>query len=483
MKNAPLTIIVIGASGDLAQGKIIPALFALASRGLLPDRYHVVGFARTAMTDDEFRARCRANLTCRYTPRTNCAEHITRFLERCRYFSGQYDDADTWFDFHRFLRDIEETAVADRMFYLALPPDIFTPVARAIGNAGLVSCDDADGWSRIIIEKPFGRDRASSDRMVEEMGRVFSEQQIYRIDHYLGKDVVQNLLVLRFANTVFEPVWNRTYIHSVQVQWSEDIGIGKRGRYFDEYGIIRDVIQNHLMQVLALVAMEQPRSLKATDVRDAKVRLLRSIRTLESGDVLLGQYRGTTRDGRFFPDYLAEQHVQPDSNTPTFAAMRLRIDNDRWDGVPFLITAGKALNARRSEIVVRFKAPRINLFCDTLTCLGSNEMRIRIQPDEAIHLRITNKVPDLDMRLAVTDLDLHYAAVFGAEKVPEAYESLLLDAIRGDRGLFIRADELAAAWDIFTPILHDLEARRVTPLPYLFGSRGPVEMEQFMSTV
>ena len=479
-REMPLTIVVIGASGDLSQRKILPALFALACRSLIPEPFRVVGFARTAMTHGEFRARAMENLTCRYTPKSDCGAKMDRFLERCFYFAGQYDSTDSLLDLHRFLRELERTPISRRMYYMATPPDVFTSVVQSIGDAGMATCDaGGDCWSRIVVEKPFGRDRESSDSLVKVMARVFPEEQTYRIDHYLGKDVVQNLMVLRFANTIFEPVWNRRYVHSVHILWSEEIGIGSRGRYFDAYGIIRDVIQNHLMQVLALTAMEPPARLDSTSVRDAKVRLLRSIPPLCAADILTGQYRGVEHDGRHMPDYLAETHVPPGSRTPTFAAVRLKVNNPRWQGVPFVIVAGKAMNQWRNEIVVRFKPLDNNLFCDVAPCLESNELRIRIQPDEALVLRITNKVPDLGMRLAVTNLDLRYSDAFDIE-IPGAYESLLLDVIRGDRSLFIRADELEAAWNVYTPALHELDEQQIKPQLYDFGSSGPATVESFI---
>jgi glucose-6-phosphate 1-dehydrogenase len=473
-KPETLSIVIIGASGDLARRKIIPALFALYCQNLIPGPFRVFGFARTAMTHEAFRQMASEHLTCRYVPHSRCEDRMAEFLSRCYYQEGQYDLADSLLDLYRALRTEEGSVRAQRMFYLAVPPAVFLGVARAIGNAGLVECGGGEGWSRVVIEKPFGRDRATSDILVEEMGRVFREDQTYRIDHYLGKEIVQNLMVLRFANLFFEPVWNRMFIEQVSIAWSEEQGIGSRGGYFDGYGIIRDVMQNHLLQILALMAMEEPTHYDARAVCDEKVRLLRSIPPLTVDDVVIGQYRATERKGQVLPGYRQEVQVPPDSRTPTYAAVRLKINNRRWEGVPFLMTAGKALSHRTNEIRVRFRAVPRNIFCGPEgTCLEPNELVIRIQPDEGLVLRLMNKVPGLGMELAPTDLNLRYAAAFPVQ-IPDAYECLLLDVLKGDRSLFIRSDELAVAWDIFTPVLHALEERRVEPLPYAIGSEGPV---------
>jgi len=474
-KQDSLSIVIIGASGDLARRKIIPALFALYCQNLIPDSFRIFGFARTAMTHEAFRQMAREHLTCRYVPNSRCEDRMAEFLGRCFYQNGQYDSADSILDLYRALQAEEGPGRVNRMFYLAVPPTVFLDVARAIGNAGLVECGGGEGWSRVVIEKPVGRDRATSDILVEEMGKVFREEQTYRIDHYLGKEIVQNLMVLRFANLFFEPVWNRAFIERVSISWAENQGIGSRGGYFDGYGIIRDVMQNHLLQILALMAMDAPAQYTAHAVGDEKVRLLRSIPPLTPEDVVMGQYVATEREGRTLAGYRQEAQVPPDSRTPTYAAVRLKIQNRRWEGVPFVMTAGKALAGWSNEIRVRFRAVSRNIFCGPNgTCLEPNELVIRIQPDEGLVLRLMNKVPGLAMELAPTELNLHYAAAFSVQ-IPDAYECLLLDVLKGDRSLFIRADELAAAWDIFTPVLHTLEELKVEPLPYAIGSEGPEE--------
>ena len=469
--NYPLTIVVVGASGDLACKKVFPALFALFCQDLLPRRFHVIGLARTALSDDSFRERILEHLTCRYTPEADCAQRMDDFLSRCTYVTGQYDSIDSFLDVYAHARIHEGDGPANRVFYMAIPPFLFLPVAGAIGNTGLAACGDSlqGGWSRAVIEKPFGEDRASSDALVSKMGEVFSEAETFRIDHYLGKEVIQNLLVLRHANPIFSPMWSRDYIASVDICWQEDIGVEDRGGYFDRYGILRDVMQNHLLQILALLAMEQPKSLTARNIRDQKVNVLRHVNPLALEDVVLGQYTPGVGGHRA---YREELHVAADSVTPTYAAAVLHVDTPRWRGVPFHISAGKGLNARKTEIRVRFRPIPENLFHDSLPTLPANELVVRVQPDEAISLRILSKKPGLGLELVETDLDLHYAAKF-ATTIPDAYETLLLDVFRGDKSLFLRSDELAAAWDIFTPLLHELDERREQPHPYPFGSGGP----------
>lgn len=471
-----LSIVVVGASGDLARKKVFPALFALYCQGYLPEDFHVFGFARSEFSDAEFRTRIMEHLTCRYAPGTSCAERMTEFLGRCRYLSGSYGSRDSFLDLFVMMREAEGSRPANRFYYLAIPPSVFLDVAHAIGDAGLVSCTTDEPWSHVVLEKPFGRDRQSSDELTRAMSQVFVENQTYRIDHYLGKEVIQNLMVLRFANLVFEPIWNRDFVRDVQIVWKEDLSLEGRGGYFDQYGIIRDVMQNHLLQILALVAMERPERLDATYTAAEKVSVLRSIPAAELEDLVIGQYRGCVRDGRTLPAYVDEETVPNASLTPTFAAVKLRINNARWQGVPFLMTAGKGLDARMTEIRIRFRDVPGNVFCQPEGCPQANELVIRIQPDEAIYLSIVNKVPGMGMTLESRNLDLQYKAAF-SELIPDAYESLLLDVMRGDRSLFIRSDELQAAWDVFTPVLHEIERRKLVPEPYPFGSRGPAAAE------
>lgn len=467
-----LSIVVIGASGDLSRRKVLPALLPLYCQKLVDGKFHVFGFARRAMTREDFVGSIRGNLHCKYGPCERCEQRLQDFVGHFSYLQGHYDHAEDFVRLRKAIEEQEQGRPGRRLFYLAVPPSVFLDVARSIHQAGLVYPPDSDPWSRVVIEKPFGSDRASSDALGEALGEVFDESQIYRIDHYLGKEVIQNLMVLRFANLVFEPLWRNLYIKNVQISWTEDLGIGDRAGYFDSYGIIRDVMQNHLLQMLALVAMEEPANLKR-QVRDEKVKLLKSVAPVTRDDVVLGQYTAGMYRAEHHPGYHEEKNVPTDSVTPTYAAVVLKIHNRRWEGVPFLMYAGKGLNTRETEIRVRFKEVPHEEFCADGTCLPPNELVIRVQPDEAIYLKIVNKVPGLDYRVEETRLDLRYAAKFDGV-IPDAYESLLQDVIRGDRSLFIREDELKVSWDIFTPLLKQLDEERVRPDPYPFGTQGPL---------
>ena len=474
-----LSIVVVGASGDLASRKIFPALFALYCQELLPKDFHVFGLARSELSDADFRTRITEHLTCRYSPGASCAQRMEEFLARCCYVQGSYGSRDSFLDLYEAMRSAEGGRPANRFYYLAIPPSVFMDVAHAIGDAGLVSCGHSGPWSRVVIEKPFGRDRQTSDELSDALSQVFTEDQTYRIDHYLGKEVIQNLLVLRFANVVFEPLWNHEFIESVHILWKEDLSLEGRGGYFDQYGIVRDVIQNHLFQIMALVAMEAPQRLDPTHIANEKVKTLQHVAVLRREDVVWGQYTAGEWKGREYAAYVDDEGVPSESITPTYAAVRLQIDTPRWQGVPFFISAGKGLDARVTEIRVRFRAMPDNVFCELGSCPLPNELVIRVQPEEAIYLSITNKVPGMGMTLQPTNLDLQYKKAFSA-LIPDAYESLLLDVIEGDRSLFIQRGELQAAWDIVTPVLHEMEREKIVPESYEFGSRGPKSARQWI---
>lgn len=467
-----LNVVVVGASGDLARKKIFPALFSLFCQGYLPERFSVFGFARSKLSESEFRERIFKHLTCRYTPEHSCAEQMDKFLARCHYVSGDYGSSDSFLNFYEQMQKLGGGRVANRMFYLAIPPSIFVATARAIGSAGMACKPDDGSWSRVVLEKPFGHDRQSSDELSREMSQVFSEKQTFRIDHYLGKEVVQNMIVLRFANLIFEPLWNRNFIRCVEIIWKEKRGIEGRGGYFDQYGIVRDLLQNHLLQMLALIAMEPPERLESRAISTEKAKLLRCIRPVTMEDIVVGQYTASTRGQHTFPGYVDDPTVADDSITPTFAAVRLEINNWRWADVPFMVSAGKGLEEQVAEIRIHFRDVPGNVFHGKSGCPQANQMVIRVQPDAAIYLSLTTKVPGMGMKLAPRPLDLQYKSAF-TEQIPEAYESLLLDVIRGDSSLFIRSDELRAAWDVFTPVLHEMDRRHLVPEPYEFGSTGP----------
>ncbi|XP_074589235.1 glucose-6-phosphate 1-dehydrogenase, chloroplastic-like [Curcuma longa] len=470
--ESTVSITVVGASGDLAKKKIFPALFALFYEDCIPEHFTIFGYARTQLTNEEMRNMISKTLTCRIDKRENCSAKMEKFLQRCFYHSGEYGLEENLSELDRKLKEQEAGRLANRLFYLSIPPSIFVDVVRCASR----SASSPTGWTRVIVEKPFGRDSQSSAELTHSLKQYLTEDQIFRIDHYLGKELVENLSVLRFSNLVFEPLWSRQFIRNVQIIFSEDFGTEGRGGYFDNYGIIRDIMQNHLLQILALFAMETPVSLAAEDIRNEKVKVLRSMRVLQLDDVVVGQYKGHTKGGRSYPAYVDDPTVPKGSLTPTFSAAALFIDNARWDGVPFLMKAGKALHTWRAEIRVQFRHVPGNLYKRNFGSdldKATNELVIRVQPDEAIYLKINNKVPGLNMRLDRSNLNLLYAARYPIE-IPDAYERLLMDAIEGERRLFIRSDELDAAWAIFTPVLKELEEKRIAPELYPYGSRGPV---------
>jgi glucose-6-phosphate 1-dehydrogenase len=470
--ESTVSITVVGASGDLAKKKIFPSLFALYYENCLPKHFTIYGYARSKMTDAELRNMVSKTLTCRIDQRENCNEKMEQFLQRCFYHSGQYDSPEHFAALDKKLKEHEGGRVSKRLFYLSIPPNIFIDAVKCAST----SASSGNGWTRVIVEKPFGRDSETSAALTKDLKQYLTEDQIFRIDHYLGKELVENLSVLRFSNLIFEPLWSRQYIRNVQLIFSEDFGTEGRGGYFDNYGIIRDIMQNHLLQILALFAMETPVSLDAEDIRNEKVKVLRSMRIIQLNDVVVGQYKSHTKGGINYPSYTDDKTVPKDSLTPTFAAAALFIDNARWDGVPFLMKAGKALHSKSAEIRVQFRHVPGNLYKRNFGAdldQATNELVIRVQPDEAIYLKINNKVPGLGMRLDRSNLNLHYAARYSKE-IPDAYERLLLDAIEGERRLFIRSDELDAAWSIFTPALKELEEKKIIPEYYPYGSRGPV---------
>uniref|UniRef100_M4CXA8 Glucose-6-phosphate 1-dehydrogenase n=1 Tax=Brassica campestris TaxID=3711 RepID=M4CXA8_BRACM len=471
--QSTVSITVVGASGDLAKKKIFPALFALYYEDCLPEHFTIYGYSRSKMTDVELRNMVSKTLTCRIDKRANCGEKMEEFLKRCFYHSGQYDSQEHFTELDKKLKEHEAGRISNRLFYLSIPPNIFVDDVKCASS----SASSVNGWTRVIVEKPFGRDSETSAALTKSLKQYLEEDQIFRIDHYLGKELVENLSVLRFSNLIFEPLWSRQYIRNVQFIFSEDFGTEGRGGYFDHYGIIRDIMQNHLLQILALFAMETPVSLDAEDIRNEKVKVLRSMRPIQVEDVVIGQYKSHTKGGVTYPGYTDDKTVPKDSLTPTFAAAALFIDNARWDGVPFLMKAGKALHTRRAEIRLQFRHVPGNLYnrnntgCDLDK--ATNELVIRVQPDEAIYLKINNKVPGLGMRLDRSNLNLLYSARYSKE-IPDAYERLLLDAIEGERRLFIRSDELDAAWSLFTPLLKEIEEKKRIPEYYPYGSRGPV---------
>lgn len=464
-KDDTLTVVVIGASGDLAKKKTFPALQALYFAKLLPPKLNIVGFARTQMSDGDFRQRI--------TSPKRSKDEQSAFLQKCFYMSGSYDSDDAFQHLDDLCNKLEQPSPrSNRLFYLAIPPDVFIPSAMRLKKF----VTSPTGWTRLVVEKPFGSDFASAAKMNADLMQYFTEDHIYRIDHYLGKEMVQNLSALRFANSIFEPVWNSRHVELVTITFKETIGTAGRGGYFDKYGIIRDVMQNHLIQILSLIAMEQPVSLHSGDICDEKVKVLRCISPIELESVVVGQYVGNASGVK---GYREDDGVPKDSISPTFAMAALFVNNSRWDGTPFILKCGKGLDASKAEIRIQFRRPPGDLYRSAGA--APNELVLRVQPNEAIYLKLMTKEPGLqeDTKLHHTELDLTYRKRF--EKIvgglPDAYERLILDVIRGDHSLFVRDDELLAAWSIFTPVLNQLEQQHIVPIPYEFGTRGPKEAD------
>ncbi|KAF9584474.1 Glucose-6-phosphate 1-dehydrogenase [Lunasporangiospora selenospora] len=463
------TIVVLGASGDLAKKKTFPALFGLFKNRYLSRNTRIIGYARTKMDQTSFEGHVSKFIKVK---NEEDKAALSRFLSVCSYQSGQYDHDGDFQELEKHIERVEKISGAkERLFYMALPPSVFIPVAACLKKNNYRQ----DVVTRLIVEKPFGMDLDSSRKLAKELGALFKEEEIYRIDHYLGKEMVKNLMILRFANVIFGSVWNRHSIDNIQITFKEKIGTQGRGGYFDEFGIIRDVMQNHLLQILTLVAMEPPVTLSSEDVRDEKVKVLRFIPPIAKEDILLGQYT-KSEDGKE-PGYLDDSTVPRGSKTPTYAAATLFIHNERWAGVPFVLKCGKALDQQKTEIRIQFKDVPGSIF----TNLSRNEIVIRVQPGEALYVKMMNKEPGLGMKTIISDLDLSYSSRFNSSVIPEAYESLILDALNGDQSNFVRDDELDAAWKIFTPILKTIDEGEIDPIPYALGSRGPEGVSEFVA--
>lgn len=480
--DAMATIVIFGATGDLAGRKLIPAIYNLWCSGYLPESIAVVGVARRPWSDNEFRTRMCEALKKHSRTGHGSSEECDPFVSNLFYHQFDFEEGGDLRSLADRLTEIEEMQdlPGKRLFYLAVGPEYFAPLVTRIGEAGMVAnaCDER--WSRFVIEKPFGRDLASARALNAELSEVLAEDQIYRIDHYLGKETVQNIFAFRFANTIFEPLFNHTFVDHVQITVAEEIGMeGRRGAFYDKTGALRDVVQNHALQLMCLVAMEPPSQFNAKETRDEKVKVLRSI-TMPT-DLPLEQWcvRGQYAEGRETPGYLSEEGVDPDSTTETFVALRLNVDNWRWAGVPFLIRSGKRLKSRVTEIAIQFKrAPTHQFRSRGLTLPEPSVLTFRIQPNEAISLTLNSKPPGMDFRLENVAMDFTYGQSF-MEDLPEAYERLLLDAIRGDSTLFMREDEIETAWSICTEVLDRWRDAQPPDLyrPYTWG---PVEANRLM---
>ncbi len=450
------SIVIFGASGDLTQRKLIPSLFNLFRKGRLPEEFRIVGHSHTAYTEQRFRDHLADGMK-QFAAFAYTAEEWNAFAMRVFYQAGGYTEVADFKELDTYLSNADK-AVGNRLYYIATPPMMFANIIDLLGQTGQLR--ETIGWRRVVIEKPFGTDLASAQALNQEIHRTLGENQIYRIDLYLGKETVQNILVTRFANTIFEPLWNRNYIDHVQITVAEQLGVEHRGGYYDGVGVLRDMFQNHLLQLVSLVAMEPPSSFNADALRNEKVKLLSSIQPFQKDniglDTVRGQYRG----------YRQEQEVKPDSTTATFAALRLQIDNWRWQGVPFYLRSGKCLAAQISQIAIEFKCPPHLLFPKATHELTPNVLVLHLHPDEGIHWRFEAKVPDTVAEMRSVDMEFHYSDSFGKTPIPEAYERLLLDALAGDASLFTRADEAETAWTLIDPILQSWDAGPNPPLGF-----------------
>ncbi len=475
----PALLVLFGATGDLAHRKVVPALFQLWRTNLLPHEFMIVAVGRRPYEDEAFRAELRASVEQfgRVLPIETPVWEA--FAERITYYRGDFADQALYEGLSARLDELDARwgTKGNRLYYLATQPSAFYEIIAGLGRAGLDHEHHGEGWRRIIIEKPFGRDLASAIRLNREVGKVFRESQVYRIDHYLGKETVRNILVFRFGNGIFEPIWHRRYVDHVQITVAESIGVQKRGSFYEEAGASRDILQNHLMQLLALVAMEPPAAFAADALRDEKVKVLRAIEPMTpaqvAANVVRGQYGPGWVAGESVVGYRAEPAVDPESETETYVAARLFVDDWRWAGVPFYLRAGKRLPKRATEIAIQFKQVPHALFKDSKAAPEANLLALRIQPDEGILLRFAAKVPGLGVDVRSVNMDFTYGSAFSVDS-PDAYETLILDALLGDAALFTRADEIEKAWGIVTPLI---EAWAGAPPPvfpdYAAGSWGP----------
>jgi glucose-6-phosphate 1-dehydrogenase len=480
----PLALVIFGATGDLAHRKLVPALYSLMTSKLMPKNFAIVGFGRSPRDDDEYRQGLRESLQDSGVRVQEAA--WDDFASRISYVQGRYDDEKSFGTLAETLERIDKEAGTEnhRVFYLATPPDVYADVVHNLGKAKLNQPSEENGWVKLIVEKPFGRDLATARSLNHCVHDVFDESQVYRIDHYLGKETVQNIFVLRFINGIFEPIWNRNYVDNVQITAAESLGVEGRGGYYEQAGAIRDMMQSHLLQLLTLTAMEPPPAFTADKVRDEKVKVLDALQFPHEDDptrsVVRGQYGRGMVDGRMVPGYHDEEGVAPGSTTETYVAAKFLVDNWRWAGVPFYLRTGKRLAKRVSEIAIQFRrAPHMFLPDGKTSRPRSNVLVLRIQPDDGLALRMEVKVPGPGMRVRPVDMSFMYKEAFGGAS-PDAYQRLLLDAMRGDSTLFTRTDEVETAWAMVTPMLEEQKSsERALPM-YPAGSWGPAEADALL---
>jgi len=466
------TVVIFGASGDLTSRKLIPALYELFRKKRLPEKTRIVGFSRTPFRDDVWRAKL-AETTAQFTGQHFDAAVWQEFASSVFYHAGDISRNEDFEQLEKYLLELEGGESASRAYYLSTAPQLYDATVARLGAAGMATEDH--GPRRVVIEKPFGTDLASAQLLNQKLHEVLAEHQIFRIDHYLGKETVQNILVLRFANSIFEPIWNRNYIDHVQITAAEDLTVGHRAAYYDSVGVLRDMFQNHLLQLMTFTAMEAPARFEADSIRDEKVKVLRSVRMMKPEEVATDTVRGQYRK------YRDEPGVPSDSDTATFGAVKLHIDNWRWQDVPFLLRSGKAMSCRTTQIVIQFRAaPHMMFEGGPRAAFESNRLVLQVQPAEGIQLHFQTKVPDAGVKLRLTDLNFNFRDKF-AGGMPEAYERLLLDVLNGDASLFSRADEVELAWSIIDPIQKGWEHPGWPPLAfYEGGAWGPPNSVEWM---
>jgi len=479
----PTTLAIFGATGDLSKRKLLPAIYNLAHEGALPERFNLIGISRGDQSDEEFQQMARESIE-QFSRRPPDDQVLSSLVGRMRYVPGSFDDGDMYDRLGKALTELDEDAdiAFNRLFYLSTSPSFFPVIAKMLGDRGLHRREGSE--VRMIVEKPFGTDLESALALNRELLSVFDERQIFRIDHYLGKETVQNMLVLRFANEIFEPLWNRSYVDSVQITAAEDIGIGTRAGYYDQSGALRDLIQNHMLQLLMLLTMEPPVSFDANPVRDEKVKVLRAIRPPTPEEVpsmaVRAQYGPGKAGGEEVRGYLDEEGVPDDSTTETYSAVKLKISNWRWAGVPFYLRTGKRLARKNTEIAVRLKpVPHLAFQQQGSVGVEPNQLVLMVQPNEGVSLSLVAKIPGARMAVRPVNMEFLYGTSFLSQS-PEAYERLILDTMRGEATLFARNDEVEAAWAICDPILQAW-SQMPGPLPqYPAGSEGPKEAAELL---